>query len=236
MTIRIGMISDTHTQHASLSVPELDILIHAGDFGLRGTKSECLDFFDWLKGLDQVNHKVVIAGNHDRYLQSGDPTQFAEDLKPYGIHYLQDNSVSLLGLKIYGTPWTPFFCNWAFQGLEERPPYGLRYPGGPQWEMPDYPRLSSVYDRIPDDTDVLVCHGPPSIAPIDELEGGERVGSSELLKKIAKLSKLKLGVFGHLHSGYGSVDFNGAMLYNVSSLDESYSNPKPVKVITLEAD
>lgn len=236
MTIRIGMISDTHTMHNSLSIPELDILIHAGDFSNMGTKSECLDFFDWLKGLDQVEHKVVIAGNHDRYMQSIDPVQFAIDLKPYGIHYLQDFFVKLYGLKIYGTPWTPYFCNWAFQGLEERPPYGLRYPGGPQWEIPSCPKLSEVYDLIPEDTNVLVCHGPPSILPIDLLDRGERVGSSELLKRIGKLSKLKLGVFGHLHSGYGSVDFNGAMLYNVSTLDESYSNPKPVKVVTLEAN
>ena len=28
--------------------------------------------------------------------------------------YLQDSSISLYGLKIYGTPWQPEFCGWAF--------------------------------------------------------------------------------------------------------------------------
>lgn len=236
MTIRIGMISDTHTQHRKIEIPELDILIHAGDFCSYGNEDECNDFIGWLKDLDQVSYKVFIAGNHDRYMQTHEDPNLIDSLRPYGIRYLRDSFETLLRLKIYGTPWTPYFCNWAFQGLEERPPYGLDYPGGPGWEDPKYPRLSEVYSKIPEDTNVLVCHGPPSILPIDLLDRGERVGSSELLKRIAKLSKLKLGVFGHLHSGYGEVDFNGAMLYNVSTLDENYSNPKPIKVIELEAD
>ena len=28
--------------------------------------------------------------------------------------YLQDSSVTICGLKIYGTPWQPEFCGWAF--------------------------------------------------------------------------------------------------------------------------
>ena len=28
--------------------------------------------------------------------------------------YLQDSSVEIYGLKIYGTPWQPEFCGWAF--------------------------------------------------------------------------------------------------------------------------
>ena len=28
--------------------------------------------------------------------------------------FLQDSSVELFGLKIYGTPWQPEFCGWAF--------------------------------------------------------------------------------------------------------------------------
>ena len=28
--------------------------------------------------------------------------------------YLQDSSIEIYGLKIYGTPWQPEFCGWAF--------------------------------------------------------------------------------------------------------------------------
>ena len=28
--------------------------------------------------------------------------------------YLEDSSIQIYGLKIYGTPWQPEFCGWAF--------------------------------------------------------------------------------------------------------------------------
>ena len=28
--------------------------------------------------------------------------------------YLQDSTTQIYGLKIYGTPWQPEFCGWAF--------------------------------------------------------------------------------------------------------------------------
>jgi len=43
--VRIVCISDTHGQHAKLSVPDGDILIHAGDFMAFGdAPKEIIDF------------------------------------------------------------------------------------------------------------------------------------------------------------------------------------------------
>jgi len=63
--VRIVCISDTHGQHAKLSVPAGDVLIHAGDFMAFGdTPKEIVDFNHWL-GKQPHRFKVVIAGNHD---------------------------------------------------------------------------------------------------------------------------------------------------------------------------
>jgi 3',5'-cyclic AMP phosphodiesterase CpdA len=63
--VRIVCISDTHGQHARLSVPDGDVLVHAGDFMAFGdAPKEVVDFNHWL-GKQPHRFKVVIAGNHD---------------------------------------------------------------------------------------------------------------------------------------------------------------------------
>jgi len=63
--IRIVCISDTHGQHAKLSVPDGELLVHAGDFMAFGDRPrEIVDFNHWLCKQPH-QYKVVIAGNHD---------------------------------------------------------------------------------------------------------------------------------------------------------------------------
>ena len=63
-TARIVCISDTHNRFRELTIPEGDILIHAGDITSRGYVAELKDFNEWLITLPH-EHKVVIAGNHE---------------------------------------------------------------------------------------------------------------------------------------------------------------------------
>jgi len=56
--------------------------------------------------------------------------------------YLEDSSVTIEGYKIHGSPWTPEFCGWAFMLENEKDMLK-------KWKM------------IPDDTDILITHGPP---------------------------------------------------------------------------
>ena len=68
--MKIVCISDTHCQHRQIVIPNGDLLIHAGDFLSTGWEADALiDFDDWLGELPHP-HKVVIAGNHDRGLNS----------------------------------------------------------------------------------------------------------------------------------------------------------------------
>ena len=61
--MRLVLISDTHGDHDHLTVPDGDVLIHAGDMTENGEVSEVRDFNRWLGTLPH-KHKLVIAGNH----------------------------------------------------------------------------------------------------------------------------------------------------------------------------
>jgi predicted phosphohydrolase len=101
-------ISDTHDH--IVSVPDGDLLIHAGDMTNSGTVDDIQKQLDWLDGLPH-RHKVVICGNHDSWF---DPASRTLEDKQSGrkpnlksIHYLQDSSVTLdfeggRKLNIYG--------------------------------------------------------------------------------------------------------------------------------------
>lgn len=63
--VRFVCISDTHTKHRDIDLPDGDVLLHSGDFTFNGRRNEVEDFADWLKSLTKFRYKVLIAGNHD---------------------------------------------------------------------------------------------------------------------------------------------------------------------------
>jgi Icc-related predicted phosphoesterase len=200
--IRIICISDTH--NATHLLPPGDILIHAGDLTARGTFVEIQAQLQWLSSQSHA-HKIVIAGNHDILLDetrdtkliacSADSVAERNELNWAGIHYLQDEAVTLelpvpgsetqvRRLNIYGSPWTPEFGNWAFQ----------------------YPAIRDVWtDRIPDGIDVLVVHGPPALYGDNDsgdIRTGQVKGDGYLLREIRRV-KPKMVVCGHIHGAFG---------------------------------
>ena len=62
--MKLVLISDTHGLHSKVSVPDGDILIHAGDLTNVGKAMEIAEAGEWLRSLPH-KHKVVIAGNHE---------------------------------------------------------------------------------------------------------------------------------------------------------------------------
>ena len=110
-SVRVICISDTHTN--TPHIPNGDVLIHAGDLTNAGTVGEIQAQIDWLVSLPH-REKIIIAGNHDSYFDS--KSRKAEDkgkkLNFKGIHYLQNQSVSLKfkggrKLTFYGSPDIP---------------------------------------------------------------------------------------------------------------------------------
>lgn len=203
--VRIICISDTH--NATPGLPPGDILIHAGDLTARGTFDEVQAQLRWLSSQSHT-HKVVIAGNHDFILDESSETKFLsregisaaerKKLDWNGLHYLQNEAVALelpsaageqqvRRVKIYGSPLTPECGRWAFQ----------------------YPAIRDVWTgQVPDDTDILVVHGPPALyGDCDgdmSPDGKQKVkGDGYLLREIQRV-KPKLVVCGHIHGAFGS--------------------------------
>lgn len=83
---------------------------------------------------------------------------------------------------------------------------------------------------IPEDTDILITHGPP-MGILDRVErDNQNVGCELLLEKIQEI-KPKINVFGHIHEGYGYISNGNTHFINASVLDGRYVlNNKPITI------
>jgi len=213
----ISCISDTHGRLPEID--ECDIFIHAGDIcpahnHTRGFQSNWLkdEFNPWLKSIP-AKHKIVIAGNHDWIFYDA-----KKQVPELDCHYLEHESIEIEGLKFFGSPWTKFFCDWAFNFKENDRKQAERY-----WK------------QIPDDTDILITHGPPLSFgdSVYSMYGGTvvRAGDKQLRDRVFEI-KPKIHVFGHIHQAdYDDeeriVEFDycsggKTAFYNVSVLNEEY--------------
>ena len=227
---KITLISDTHTKHTKChhDLPGGDLLIHAGDFMNSGYESrEAEEFFKWFDQIKTYDTKVLIAGNHDRLMEN-DPEKMLGLLTGYKtIEYLQDEQITLYfdgpngdypedNVRIYGSPWQPEFYNWAFN----LPRHGEE--------------LQKYWSMIPNDTDILITHGPPH-GIRDFVPNNYEVGCELLRVRVEQVNPL-LHVFGHIHNAYGEV-YKGDTLYvNASICNERYVPSNRPIVIDLKED
>lgn len=208
--MKIVCISDTHLRHVRypIEIPECDLLIHSGDALIEGTYREFEAFSAWFDGL-KAKTKILIAGNHDWIFEK--ENALARKLLPKDVIYLQDEMVEVDGLKIYGSPWQPEFCDWAFN-----------LPRG--WP------LKKKWEKIPEGTDILVTHGPP-LGILDWSQfGNEHAGCADLRQELYRV-KPKLHCFGHIHGDYGTAKWGPTLFINASLCDESYVANNPAVIV-----
>lgn len=197
--MKFVVIADTHGQHTKLQLPGGDVLIHAGDVSRRGLESEVIDFLQWL-AQQPFSHKIFIAGNHDFYFERA-PADYITQIIPPGITYLDDSGTVIDGIRIWGSPITPWFLNWAFnrhRGRAIRQHWGL----------------------IPADTNILITHGPV-YGILDKTVDGQHVGCEDLLQTIHAI-KPQYHICGHIHEAHGVLSKDGTAFINASVLDEEY--------------
>lgn len=244
----IDCISDLHGEFPALEGG--DLLIMAGDCTTNDTVPAWCNFFEWF-ARQQYTHKILVAGNHDGFLAScistkesrellrdhyeeagyeyllasefitknHPPNSIAKSLVGMGaddFSYLLDDSDTIDELKIWGSPWTPEFYDWHFMKKRGE-------------------ELREVWRKIPEDTDILVTHGPP-FGILDKNAMGEPCGCEELAKAVERI-KPKLHVFGHIHGGYGRMertwaDGSKTIFVNAAHMDEDYEpENEPIRVI-----
>jgi Icc-related predicted phosphoesterase len=228
--IKCGHISDTHQENiADIIVTDLktetfgtlDLLFISGDLTYRGdidklkrVAEECEDLvkFGYVKDI------VLTPGNHDKSFDvkfrknSWFNREIAEkqfqDRK--GVHLLIHKAIELHGIKIFASPWTPEFHGWGFNY---------------------YPHEAyNIWNDIPNDTEILVTHGPPQFI-LDEVLEYMKVkytGCPVLAHEIIKRPSIKYHLFGHIHEGHGKVERNGTTYLNSSIMDKNYKpNNRP---------
>lgn len=213
--MKMTFISDTHGKHEHLTSKAYnnilgsgDVLVHAGDVSMMGKSHEIKSFLDWFSNTEYT-HKIFIAGNHDWGFVK--ETEIADEYKKKGVTYLFDSSVVIDGVKFYGSPWQPEFFDWAFN-------------------LPRGEELAKKWNMIPDDTDVLITHGP-AFGMLDWVMNGQRVGCEDLFNRVMQV-KPKIHVCGHIHCAYGQKNFNGVEFLNASVLGERYTHEnKPISFI-----
>lgn len=222
--IRFVCISDTHgkIEGSKLHMPPGDVLLHAGDFTQKGHMNEIQKFNSYLGALP-YKVKVVIAGNHDLTF---DDNITEASLRTFGVQkstvesylserglksvkqmltsaiYLEDSLVTVCGIKIYGAPWQPVFCDWGFN-------------------LKRGEDILKKWQTIPADLDILMTHGPP-VGHGDLTGGNNNVGCVELLNTVQKRVKPKFHVFGHIHEGYGVTSDGYTTFINASTCTRRY--------------
>lgn len=207
--MKIQAFGCTHGFHKDIKIEEgVDMLIHTGDFSNYKNPAlnynEVIDFLEWYQKQD-VKHKILIAGNHDTSIESRLVTP--GDIAYRGIMYLEHETTTIEGLKIFGSPYTPAFGEWAFMRKRDK--------------------MHSLWKQIPEDTDIIVNHGPCyGILDLTENRDGtlEMCGDVSLLKHCERV-KPKHVFFSHIHNrGYiqnrGTKIQNGIEYHNVNSVED----------------
>lgn len=235
--MRLVCISDTHGLHNSIEylLPEGDVLIHGGDCTNVGKEKEIVDFVHWFQNLKGFETKIFIAGNHDFGLEyyngirhNGDAPWLhhllnEENLLQSDVVYLHDSEFIIESpefsrpIKFYGSPWQPEFYDWAFN----LPRNGSE--------------LEKKWSHIPDDTDVLITHGPPHTKR-DFTPSNLQVGCELLMFRVEQFKPL-IHVFGHIHHAYGGVYDKNTLYVNAATCDERYRPVnKPIIIDLNEVD
>jgi Icc-related predicted phosphoesterase len=208
--MRITGISDTHNKHNQLNgkLPGGNLLIHSGDITSLGRQHEVEQFIKWF-GKQDYTHKVFIAGNHDMTFDrekllrdklahfegrteydtecaEGKPEWLVEmlDNLPDNVYYLENSSIILEGINIWGSPYSPSFgYGWAFNKDRGHD-------------------ISQCWNEIPMDTDIVITHSPIYGYNDRALNTNQNVGCVDLYHRLHEV-KPHLHFAGHIHEGYG---------------------------------
>jgi Icc-related predicted phosphoesterase len=180
--------------------PEADIMILAGDILPGHDEQEFISnqLNPWLRSAP-VGHIVLTWGNHDWLPFNG-------HVPEVHAHVLVEETIEIKGLKIYGSPWSLPFRQWAWMAPEST--------------------LEKIYSFIPDDVDIIVSHSAPQ-GVCDKASDGQLCGSLSLLHKMFELAKLKLIVCGHIHEARGEVGIvvNASFMANKEGMYIPRLNP-----------
>jgi len=187
MSFVVLPLSDTHGHEHKLKLPPCDVVVHTGDVAPGvGKMKDFVLFLSWFQSLD-VEHKIFVPGNHDFACQEQE-SLCRHMCRDAGVHFLVHEPLTLTvggrRLEIFGSPWQPWFHDWA-------------------WNIRDEARRAQLWSQIPDTTQLLLTHAP-AYGLMDQTAQGSAVGDAALAARLLALPQLEAHVFGHIHEAAGS--------------------------------
>lgn len=204
--MKITCISDLHGKTPILKKGK--ILIIAGDIGIV-SELHLLSFIDWLCHLNYT-YIIFTSGNHDRFMEDLYKKGITPAM-PKNVFYLLNSSVTIEGIKIWGSPFTTYYNNWSF--------------------MLFLPQLKNIWAKIPDDTDIIVTHSPPF--GINDQVNWISQGCPALRDKVKDIAP-KYHIYGHIHEGYGIYKDEQTTYINCSLMNEAYDMVNDPVIINYE--
>lgn len=186
------------------------MVIHSGDASnyrdVYKNEVEFQDFLYWFSRVP-IKYKVYVAGNHDITVEKN-LFDVKKQMKDQGITYLENDYEIIEGIKIWGSPHTPTFGTWSFMKARNK--------------------LDKVWKNIPDDSDIVVVHGPPKgimDSSFDFNNHIQRCGCNSLRTKILKVEPT-LFLSGHIHNNKDIINAGTLKLSNYKTI---FSNGSVVK-------
>ncbi len=227
--MKVALISDTHGIHMPPIAEDTEFIIHAGDIApdsvFSGQSKEAAIAQQEAWFAKEFNIWRADNGDIPLYGTWGNHDFYGERIRNYnhnGCHLATNRTLEVGGLKTWFSPWVS--------------PIGKE----PRWAF-EVPANANPWKDIPDDTQVLVTHGPLwglgdlIIAAHTNWERYLNVGSKLLLERCLELQHLRLVVCGHIHEARGlyANDKVGAPIFNVAVLSERYT-PVASPVVYIE--
>lgn len=199
----LTIIADTHGLHDEIKLSPGTMLIHAGEITEFGTEEEVIDFLQWF-AKQTIKYKIFIAGNHDLFLEECTIGK-RKKLIPNGIIYLQNSSVEIEGIKVLGSPVTPYFLGMAFNARRGAD-------------------IKKIWNKIPIETNILITHGPPKGILDNDF------GCEEILQRV-NIIQPKVHCFGHVHETNGIVNVNRTKFINAAVVNSLEPMAQGYKIV-----
>ena len=211
--MRACHISDTHDVHQDLNmiVPQnTEILFFTGDMTYRGAEWEFVKLLEQFKVLSaRIPLIVGCLGNHERGAE-GNEEELKRRFKEVGVTLLHHESIEIEGIKIFGSPYSPWFFDWAYSYYN--PNMGT--------QQRDDRSGKEVWEDIPEDTSILLTHGPPYLI-LDQCRNGA-VGCPDLRRRVESIFSIRYHMFGHIHESAGITKVGGVTYSNGAVMDGKY--------------
>ena len=239
MSLKIACVSDVHGLYNCIQWPQADVLIMAGDLcpNFYGDKTRDAQrqgmwlethFEPMLRVLSRADagykRIFIVPGNHDRVFDFF-PYKANKVLKNIrGVKLLIDSAEKYKGKKFYGSPYSSWFHgnHWSFNLPDISDPTDLEA----------RKEILARWENIPDDTDVLITHGPAR-GYLDKVQRGELVGCPLLEYQVQNRIKPALHVVGHIHESAGMMVSNGIITLNAAYVDLQCEPMNPIQVVEI---